>query len=50
MDEACEMVKAGFEYITGEYNDGGKIFRKRKRGLKFKSPCPRFISGGVAGI
>ena len=22
--------KAGFEYVTGEYNDGGKIFRKPK--------------------
>lgn len=29
-EEACELVGAGFEYVTGEYNDGGKIFRKRK--------------------
>jgi integrase len=28
--EATTLVEAGFEYITGEYNDGGKIFRKRK--------------------
>jgi len=28
--EACELVEAGFEYVTGEYEDGGKIFRKRK--------------------
>jgi len=28
--EACELVEAGFEYVTGEYDDGGKIFRKRK--------------------
>jgi len=28
--EACALVEAGFEYVTGEYNDGGKIFRKRK--------------------
>jgi hypothetical protein len=28
--EACELIEAGFEYVTGEYNDGGKIFRKRK--------------------
>jgi integrase len=28
--EACELVDAGFDYVTGEYNDGGKIFRKRK--------------------
>lgn len=28
--EATSLVEAGFEYVTGEYNDGGKIFRKRK--------------------
>jgi len=28
--ESCELVEAGFEYVTGEYMDGGKIFRKRK--------------------
>jgi hypothetical protein len=28
-EEAVELIKLGFEYITGEYNDGGKIFRKR---------------------
>ena len=28
--EACSLVEVGFEYVTGEYNDGGKIFRKRK--------------------
>ena len=28
--EACDLVEAGFEYVTGEYNDGGKILRKRK--------------------
>ena len=27
--EACSLVEAGFEFVTGEYNDGGKIFRKR---------------------
>jgi len=30
MEEAKELVEAGFEYVTGEYDDGGKIFRKRK--------------------
>lgn len=30
VEEACELVKAGFEYVTGEYGDGGKISRKRK--------------------
>lgn len=28
--EVCELVKTGFEYVTGEYEDGSKIFRKRK--------------------
>ena len=29
--EAVELVKLGFEYVTGEYDDGGKLFRKQKR-------------------
>ena len=28
--EACELVDVGFEFVTGKYNDGGKIFRKPK--------------------
>lgn len=28
--EACSLIEVGFEYVTGEYNDGGKIFRKRQ--------------------
>jgi hypothetical protein len=28
--DACSFIEVGFEYATGEYNDGGKIFRKRK--------------------
>lgn len=28
--EACKLIDVGFEYVTGEYSDGGKIFRKRK--------------------
>jgi len=28
--EACSLIESGFEYVTGEYGDGGKIFRKRK--------------------
>ncbi len=27
--EACNLIESGFEYVTGEYDDGGKIFRKR---------------------
>jgi hypothetical protein len=26
--DACALIDAGFEYVTGEYSDGGKIFRK----------------------
>lgn len=29
-EEVCKLVQAGFEYVAGEYRDGGKIFRKRK--------------------
>ena len=29
-DDAIELIEAGFEYVTGEYDDGGKLFRKRK--------------------
>jgi integrase/predicted RNA-binding Zn-ribbon protein involved in translation (DUF1610 family) len=28
--EAAALVEVGFEFVTGEYSDGGKIFRKRK--------------------
>ena len=28
--EAAELIEDGWEYVTGEYSDGGKIFRKRK--------------------
>jgi len=28
--EATQLIEAGFEYVTGEYNDGGKLFRKPK--------------------
>jgi hypothetical protein len=30
VEEACALVEAGFKHVTGEYSDGGKIFRKRK--------------------
>jgi len=29
-DEAVKLIEAGFDYITGEYADGGKLFRKPK--------------------
>ena len=30
VEEAVKLIEVGFEYVTGDYNDGGKIFRKRK--------------------
>jgi len=30
IQEACALIEVGFEYVTGDYHDGGKIFRKRK--------------------
>jgi hypothetical protein len=30
VEEEVELVEVGFEYITEDYDDGGKIFRKRK--------------------
>jgi len=32
VEEACGLRAAGFEYVTGEYDDSGKIFRKPKYG------------------
>jgi integrase len=29
-DEAIKLIETGFDYVTGEYDDGGKLFRKRK--------------------
>lgn len=29
-EESCKFIEVGFEYVTSEYTDGGKIFRKRK--------------------
>ena len=29
-EQVCSFIEVGFEYVTGEYYDGGKIFRKRK--------------------
>jgi integrase len=28
--QASELIEKGFTYVTGEYKDGGKLFRKRK--------------------
>jgi integrase len=29
-EEACSFIEVGFEYVSGAFNDGGQIFRKRK--------------------
>lgn len=29
--EASRLIENGYEYVTGEYSDGGKLFRKQKR-------------------
>jgi hypothetical protein len=39
--KATELIELGFEYVTGEYDDGGKIFRKRK--------VSYLVSGSVLG-
>jgi len=28
--EACKLIEVGFDYVTGEYDDGGRLSRKRK--------------------
>jgi len=28
--QCCDLIEVGFEYVTGSFADGGKIFRKRK--------------------
>ena len=30
VQEVCALIEVGFEYVAGDYDDGGKIFRKRK--------------------
>jgi integrase len=30
VEEAAKLIEVGFEYVTSEYDDGGKLFRKRK--------------------
>jgi hypothetical protein len=28
--DAVHLIELGFEYVTGEYDDGGKLFKKQK--------------------
>jgi hypothetical protein len=28
--DATKFIELGFEYVTGEYDDGGKLFKKKK--------------------
>jgi integrase len=30
IEEAKPLIESGFEYVTGDYSDGGKLFRKKK--------------------
>jgi len=30
IEEVCRLTEVGFGYVTGEYSDGGKIFKRRK--------------------
>jgi integrase len=30
VEQAKRLIENGYEYVTGEYDDGGKLFRKRK--------------------
>ena len=46
IQEARALIEVGFEYVTGEYIDGGKIFRKRKwknTRYKFKTDLAKFL-------
>lgn len=29
VEEACQLIEVGFEYVTGDYVDGGKIFKAK---------------------
>jgi len=29
-NEACKLIEVGFDYVSGKFSGGGKIFRKRK--------------------
>jgi len=40
IDQATELIELGFEYVTGEYDDGGKLFRKRKTTYLGSSSIP----------
>jgi hypothetical protein len=37
------LIELGFEYVTGEYTDGGKLFKKKK--LLYSTPA-----SGLAGL
>lgn len=41
--EAVQLVELGFGYVTGEYSDGGKLFKKKK--LLYSSRA-----SGLAGL
>jgi hypothetical protein len=41
--EAVQLVELGFEFVTGEYTDGGKLFKKKK--VLYST-----LTSGVAGL
>ena len=43
------LVDAGFEYVTNEYNDGGKIFRKPNTSANITWTKPGIFNIGGAG-
>ena len=44
--DAVKVVEKGFEYVTGNYDDGGKVFRKRKS--LYVRDCEESPIGGSA--
>ena len=28
--KATQLIESGFDYVTGEYGEGGKLFKKKK--------------------
>ena len=47
--EAAKLIENGFEYVTGEYEDGGKIFKKPKTEeyVEFSSLLPGAVTSST---
>ena len=48
--DACELVKTGFQYVTGKYSDGKKSLETQSRTLPKTLQNVWGITGGIAGI